>query len=226
MDKAEGEEVMPHPTGGYKNSKGERIPGVTTVIGRFKESGALINWAYKRGKDGLELYESRDKAAELGTIVHSMVELFIEGEAPTFDISLSDEDYESVLSAFDAFQEWFESNKFKVIEQEVQLISEQYQFGGTPDAIAEDSKGRIVLLDWKTSDGVYTDYLYQLGAYRILWNENNHDRPLTGGSHLCRFAKTHGDFAHHYYPDLSMAERGFIRQRELYDIDKELKKRC
>lgn len=218
---------MPHPTQGYKNSKGEKIPGVTTIIGRFKESGALIRWAYNRGKDGLELYESRDKAAELGTIVHSMVEAYIRCEVwGDLVKDLSPEDYESVKSAFDAFQEWFESNKFKVIEQEVQLISEQYQFGGTPDAIAEDSKGRLVLLDWKTSDGVYTDYLYQLGAYRLLWDEVYPDRPLTGGSHLCRFAKEHGDFAHHYYPDLSKEIEGFILMRRLYEIDKATKKRC
>jgi hypothetical protein len=73
---------MPTPLKGYRNSKGEKVPGTTTIIGRFKESGGLIQWAYNRGKDGLELYESRDKAAELGTIVHSMVEAYIRGEDP------------------------------------------------------------------------------------------------------------------------------------------------
>ena len=217
---------MPHPTGGYKNSKGDKIPGVTTIIGRFKESGGLIRWAYNRGKDGLELYESRDKAAELGTIVHSMVEAYINCE-PWGDLTkeLSPEDYESVISAFTAFQEWFESNKFKVIEQEVKLISEEHQFGGTPDAIAEDSKGRIVLIDFKTSDGVYSDYLYQLGAYKILWNENNPDKQITGGCHLAKFSKEYGDFSHHFFPDITEAERGFLLMRSLYDIDATLKRR-
>jgi hypothetical protein len=135
-------------------------------------------------------------------------------------------DKEQILSAFNAFIEWFEMNKFEVIEQEVQLVSEQHNFGGTPDAIAKDGKGRLVLLDWKTSDGVYSDYLIQLAAYRILWNENHPDNQLTGGSHLCRFSKQGGDFAHYYYPDLSDAERAFILMRELYDIDKTLKKRA
>ena len=217
---------MPHPIGGYKNSKGDKIPGVTTIIGRFKESGGLIRWAYNRGKDGLELYESRDKAAELGTIVHSMVEAYINCELwGDLTKELSPEDYESVISAFTAFQEWFESNKFKVIEQEVKLISEEHQFGGTPDAIAEDSKGRIVLIDFKTSDGVYSDYLYQLGAYKILWNENNPDKQITGGCHLAKFSKEYGDFSHHFFPDITEAERGFLLMRSLYDIDATLKRR-
>ena len=215
---------MPTPTKGYFTKDGERVPGTTTIIGRFKESGALIAWAYKRGKDGLELYDSRDKAAELGTIVHEMVEAYIAHGERIAICGLSDNDNEAVQSAFDAFQEWFESNKFKVVAQEVQLVSEEYKFGGTPDAIAEDGKGRLVLLDWKTSDGIYQDFLYQLAAYRILARENGYI--LTGGSHLCRFAKQHGDFAHHFYPDLTDAVEGFIAMRRLYDIDKELKKRC
>jgi hypothetical protein len=58
---------MAHPKGGYRDADGQRIPGVTTVIGRFKESGGLIRWAYNRGREGEDLYDSRDKAAEAGT---------------------------------------------------------------------------------------------------------------------------------------------------------------
>ena len=219
---------MPTPKTGYFLKDGTRVPGTTTVIGRFKESGALIAWAYKRGKDGLDLYESRDKAAELGTIVHEMVQEYVGGNDPSLIIpgTLTNADRNAIDSAFEAFLEWFEAGSFTIVEQEMQLVSETYKFGGTPDAVARDSKGRLVLIDFKTSDGVYSDHLVQLGAYRILWNECNPDNPLTGGSHLCRFAKAHGDFAHHYFPDLSDAERQFILFREAYDLDKSLKKRA
>ena len=219
---------MPTPKSGYFTKDGTKVPGTTTVIGRFKESGALIFWAYKRGKDGLELYESRDKAAELGTIVHEMVEEYIRGGNPynVVPTAITLEDQAQIVSAFEAFEEWFESNKFQIVEQEIQLVSEIHKYGGTPDAIAIDAKGRLVLLDWKTSSGVYADFLYQLALYRVLWNENHPDNPLTGGSHLCRFAKENGDFAHHFYPDLSDAERGGLMMVELYNIDKGLKKRC
>lgn len=220
---------MPHPTGGYKNKLGQKVPGVTTIGNRFKDSGGLIIWAWTRGRDfpNEELYATRDKAAELGTIVHAMVQEYVELETTMIHgFDLSQEDQDKVMSAFDAFQEWFEMNRFEVLAQEESLVSEQYQFGGTFDAVARDGKGRIVLLDWKTSDGVWPEMLVQLAAYRILWNENHPDLPLTGGSHLCRFAKANGDFAHHYYPDLSDAERQFILLREAYDLDKLLKKRA
>jgi hypothetical protein len=220
---------MPTPSKGYYAKDGKRVPGTTTIIGRFKESGALIRWAYNRGKEGLELYESRDKAAEIGTIVHSMVEEYIKLNDPmeiiAGNLSITEDDEKAIMSSFSSFCEWFESNKFRVVSQEEQLVSEMHRYGGTPDAIAWDIKDRLCLLDWKTSDSVYSDHLYQLGAYRILWNETHPDTPLTGGSHLCRFAKTHGDFAHHFFPDLGVEERGFLIMRELYDIDQVTKKR-
>jgi len=219
---------MPTPRKGYFTKSGEKVPGTTTIIGRFKNSGALIYWAYKRGKDGLELYDSRDKAAEIGTVVHDMVERFIALEDPMKALeALKEEDHKAALNAFNAFDDWFEMNQFKVVAQEVQLVSDIHRYGGTPDAIAEDSKGRLVLLDWKTSSsGVFVDYLLQLGAYRILWNEANPNNQLSGGSHLCVFSKAHGDFSHHHYPNLDEAEEYFLHLRMAYELDSTLSKRA
>jgi hypothetical protein len=75
---------MPHPTKGYFVN-GKKVPGVTSVIGRFKDSGALLYWAFAQGKlaeQGLinNLYDNRDLSAESGTICHSLVEMHIKGE--------------------------------------------------------------------------------------------------------------------------------------------------
>ena len=45
---------MPTPRTGYHTADGTRVPSVTTILGRFKESGALIAWA---GKVGYEHYQ-------------------------------------------------------------------------------------------------------------------------------------------------------------------------
>jgi hypothetical protein len=98
---------------------------------------------------------------------------------------------------------------------EVPLVSGTHRFGGTPDAVGEfDAK--LVLLDWKTGNSVYADYLLQLAAYKELWEENYPDHPITGGFHLCRFGKETGDFAHHYYPALDEAWEAFRYMRTLY----------
>jgi hypothetical protein len=59
-----------------------------------------------------------------------------------------------------------------------------------------------VKLRFPLCNAVYADYLYQLAAYGLLWNENYPDHPPVGGFHLCRFAKEQGDFSHHYFPSL------------------------
>ena len=116
-------------------------------------------------------------------------------------------------------------SKLEIVAQEMQLVSEQYRFGGTPDAIGM-IRGELCLVDWKTSNGIYSDYLLQIAAYRLLWEENHPDQPLNGGFHLCRFSKEHGDFAHHYFRELDDARKMFIHLRAAYEFDATLKKRA
>jgi len=220
---------MPTPKAGYKIA-GEKIPGTTTIIGRFKESGALVGWAYKTGRkhandaskglpDPGSLYAVTDDAANIGTIVHGLVDDDIHGRP----YSLDNQD-PRVLSAFEAYTKWKNQSGALIVATEMPLISTTHRFGGTPDAIAS-IEGQLCLLDWKTSNSIYTDHLVQLAAYRALWNENNSQQPLTGGSHLLRFSKEGGDFTHHYFADLSDAWEQFLLFRRAYDIDKELVKR-
>jgi len=221
---------MAHPAGGYRNAAGERVPGVTTIIGRFKESGGLLYWAFDQGKAAERgeienLYDKRDQAADSGTMAHSMVEAHIDGVdflvPPDTPIAVEAE----ARAAFDAYLSWERMTKLEIVEQEMPLVSEQYQFGGCPDAIGMIDN-ELCLVDWKTSNSIYTDYLVQLAAYQHLYEENFPDKKLTGGFHLCRFAKQHGDFAHHYFPNLDEGWEQFLLFRKAYDLDKQLKRRA
>ncbi len=215
---------MARPKAGYKNSAGERIPGTTTIIGRFKESGGLLQWAFKQGQSGAStLYEQRDKAAEAGTIAHDLIECFILGQTPPV-VNADQQIMEKASNAFRQFCEWHEQSRIEIIATERVYVSEKYQFGGTVDAVGKDAKGRIVLLDWKTSNAVYQDYLIQLAAYALLLEECTEWRPE--GFHLLRVAKESADFAHHYFGELEDAKRAFVLMRELYGIDQVLKKRA
>lgn len=216
---------MPTPRAGYFTRDGRRVPGTTTIIGRFKESGGLLQWAFKQGQEGKShLYEEAEKAAGIGTVVHTMVEAHIKGNAILVQHA-SDEAAAKASSAFNAYLAWSHNFGVRIIEQEIQLVCEEYLFGGTPDALGFVGN-QLCLLDWKTSNGVYSDYLIQLAAYGHLWNVNRPDSKIEGGFHLLRFSKEHGDFAHHYFPDLSEAWEQFVLFRRAYDIDKTLKKRA
>lgn len=65
------------PTQAYKNKAGKRVPSVTTILSRFKDSAALMIWANKEGLEGRPLRgegSTADKAAEAGTLAHAFVE--------------------------------------------------------------------------------------------------------------------------------------------------------
>lgn len=214
---------MATPKGGYFNAAGKRIPGTTTIISRFKESGGLIRWAWQCGMDGIDYEAERDSAATVGTMAHEMVECWILDRDWRPPADADAEAVEKAQGAFGAFLTWARQSSLKVTHTEVRMVSETYQFGGTLDAMLVN--GDLCLGDWKSSNSVHRDYLIQLAAYGMLWRENHPDQPITGGYHLVRFSKTDGDFEHRHFPKLDDAERSFVLMRELYELDKKLKKR-
>lgn len=220
---------MARPIKGYAVN-GEKVPGVTTIIGRFKESGGLLFWAFEQGKAAQrgeieKLYDKRDEAAEAGTLAHAMVEAHIH-KSPLPNLSAhSDDIAKQATQGFKNYLRWQEDNRIEIIHQEVELVSEKYLYGGCLDGIGKDSRGQLCILDWKTSSAIYTDFILQIAAYKALWEENNPFEPINGGFHLLRFSKENADFAHHYWSELDIAWEQFQLLLKAYTLDKQLKKR-
>jgi len=206
--------------------KGVRVPGVTTVIGTSLgwNKGALIHWAWTEGKEGRNYRDTQQSAADAGTLAHAMVEARIRKQEFVPPTTASPDDLRLAGLSFSAFEEWFTSTRIELVETEIHLVSEKYRFGGTPDAIGR-IKGQLSLVDWKTSKGIYAEYLIQLAAYEHLWNLNRKEQ-ITGGIHCARFDKSTGGFSHHWWPSeaLQPAWQSFIRLRDLYDLERQMKK--
>lgn len=216
---------MPRPPSGYFLKEGTRVPSVTTINGRFGDKGQLMFWAFNQGKEGkATLYEESGKAADVGTLAHQMVEARIKGEKTIKAKDIGPELIEKARQAFAMYEVWARQAKVKIIATELDLVSEEYRYGGTPDAIGETETG-LAILDWKTSNGVYVDHLIQVAAYGRLWEENHPESKLTGGYHLLRFSKDYPDFAHRHYSELNDAWEQFKHFRASYELDKLLKKR-
>jgi hypothetical protein len=216
---------------------------VTTVL-KIKDPGALINWAYKTGRDHgmLEgrgepapagLYEGSDVLA-IGTAVHAMCEAWVKGNNPQTVLTEA-LDAKTVVdrdafkrqagSAYSAFEFWCKGTQLTIIDCEVQVISEAHRYGGTLDFIGR-LDGKLVLGDFKTSNSVWPEMLCQLAAYAKAYEETTGSK-IDGGYHLLRFSKENGDFGHHYYPSLDDdAWPAFLHLRALYDLHEKLKKRA
>ena len=216
--------TAPYYVGEGKDKK--RVPGVTTVLSRFKESGGLMHWAWDLGMQGINYRDVRDKAASTGSICHDMIEEFIHGrsevEAESY-VSAPPEDQKRAGQGFDAFHEWWNDSKIELLDTEMHIVSEEFRFGGTPDAVGRDSQGRFVLLDWKTSNNTYLEYIIQLAAYDHLVTLK-YEQPAR--THLLRVGKDFADFHHHSWPRdvIDRAFSSFRQMRWLYDELAVLKK--
>lgn len=222
---------MAHPI--YRHADGSRLPSVTTVLSKYKDPGGLMHWAWREGVEGRDYRETRDAAANAGTLAHDMIEAEIKGEEYKPPPDADPEELARAEKAFDGFKKWAASTKLEVVETEVSLVCDELRFGGTVDALGFCS-GRLALLDWKTSNRIYSDYLVQVAGYRYLWEHGRMNDPeapvpeLLGEEiaelHLLRIGKEWGDFHHHSWPTevLDLAWRKFHRLREVYEIDKPL----
>lgn len=216
---------MPRPKQGYSNAAGQPIPGTHDPINRFLDATALKFWAWKQGKAGISLFDRT--ALDIGTAVHTMIELDLKGR-PQKDIAFYAEqtlkdgdDLGKAIAAFKAWRAWSDKNALKPVAQEIPLISEKHQFGGTPDLIATMGNG-LGLIDFKTSakGDVYPDKLVALAAHGKLWTENHPNQPLTAGYHLIMLAKDGSGFRHYAYADLKPHWKLFKIYLKAYHLDK------
>jgi hypothetical protein len=219
---------MPRPKHGYALKDGTQVPGTTTICGRFKDSGALIYWAWKQGCDGKDLRETVEQAGDAGTCGHDMCEC--ELDSRTFDpTKYAPSTVKLAEHAFLGFLEWKEQTKLKIVWKEESMVSELYRFGGTPDWVV-DINGKLRIIDLKTSNGIYQDYMIQVaGAYTLLWQEHFPDKPLSGID-LLRVSKPKDDddpvsFHHHSWSAEAFApcQEQFLLFRRAFDLDKRLK---
>ena len=181
----------------YKNKNDKRLKSVTTIINGCLgfNKGALIGWTRKHCLNGEYSMKLLNEAGRIGTLAHIMIEEFINGGAVNLDGYTANE-ISQAKTAYYGFYEWQKKNKPKFLHTELKLVSEQYQFGGTFDAVCEVN-GKIVICDWKTSSDVYDEFVIQLGAYRQLIKENLlYD---IRGAILLKLNKEENGYEEHHY---------------------------
>lgn len=148
--------------------------GVTTYLGIVDKSRALITWATELYRDyllslpeiteaaiyeGCNLHQERkEAAAAIGDEVHGWVERYISGETPEMP-----ESREAQIGV-SAFLDWAAEHKVEFLSSERVVYSKKHDFIGKMDIEAK-VKGKLCLIDIKTSNGLYNTYGMQTAAY-------------------------------------------------------------
>ena len=161
------------------------LPGVTSVLGAGFAKGPRFYEYLKNGsKDQLE--KTLQAAGERGDRVHQFVAMLLSGaKLDRFSkvadergnpVELSNDEWDCIL----AFQEFWNRHDTALVAHEfaVYHIGKRASYAGTVDAVVRLRKecgnrycsckefiGKVGLLDWKSSGGIYPDYGAQVAAY-------------------------------------------------------------
>ena len=159
------------------------VPSVTTVVGQTVKNMGLEIWREQWIKRGLE--EARDKrlsgtaisailsaanneasaSAELGTQMHDIIDGLLQGNQ---EIVVPDQ----LEPAVRGFLRWRQAHAdWEYIDSEVAVyfhspLATYMGYAGTVDALFRDPvTERFIIVDWKTSSGIYDSAMMQVAAY-------------------------------------------------------------
>ena len=212
--------AKPHQRYYLKN--GQQVPGVTTALGVIHK-GALVPWANRLGLQGIKTTEYVDEMATIGTLAHEMIAHHLgaaepdPGEYTPNQVSLAE-------NACLSYYEWEKGKKMETILVEAQLVSADYEYGGTVDWYGTID-GVWTLLDLKTSKALYDEHVYQLSAYRHLLMENGHD---VESARLLQIGRSEDEgFSERVYPGISIEPYFdvFCAALDLYNVIRATKRR-
>jgi len=151
------------------SSYGEGNCSVTEVVGMLASPG-LMYWYGKHGIE--ECNRIKKDSQDIGHAVHKAIEGYLEGKTEVGYIGGLEE---SCMTMAGHLVDWCKSVKLKPKLMEEPMISEEHNFGGTPDVITAKQ-----IVDWKT-DSVPKGkaqvrerdfkYLMQHTGYHILYKE-------------------------------------------------------
>lgn len=153
----------------YKNARGEKLPGVTTVLGMLNKP-ALLHWAWGLGKEGINLEAARQKPADIGTVAHALCEAHLRGLELETD-NIAPDMLAKAETAFIKFVSWWDREELVMVHTELPMVSEHMQVGGTLDILAARPSGKFVLVDLKSSKAIYDEMLLQAATYAAIYTE-------------------------------------------------------
>tara|TARA_R110001592_G_scaffold198663_2_gene446948 strand:- start:6 stop:659 length:654 start_codon:yes stop_codon:yes gene_type:complete len=180
----------------YINQEGVRVPSVTTIISQTLgwNKNALLAWTKRMMLGGQDSDKVLNEAGDIGTLTHLLIEAHQQG----FDVDTKDYSYnqeKAAMKAFAGYLQWYKKVEFKALKNELLLVNEELQVGGTIDCIGRMGED-LVVVDWKTSKYLYAENKLQLAAYTYMFEQAQPKANVAYGL-VMRFGKDDGKFHQH-----------------------------
>lgn len=204
----------------YYTKNGELTVGVTTALSVLSKP-SLINWAWNCGLKGEDYKKVRDVGGEVGTITHLLTTSELQNVVPDLK-EFRQNDIDSATLCLNSFHEWRKGHTLEVIHVEKPLVSEKYRYGGTPDFLGYVN-GELELIDFKSSNGIWNDYYYQVAAYHNLERENGYEQLKK--ARILRFSKGNNvEFEDRLVTSFSKEFDLFLHCLAIYNLLKDMRR--
>jgi len=164
---------------------------------------------------------SMDPSASFGVESHDMIENIIKSGSMDEDGIICPE---HLIPVKQSFFRWYKREKeirnMEIIHTELPLVSQQYGFAGTADAVARVSikgESKIIVLDWKTSNNLRNHYALQIAAYSKLYEETFNE-PVYAGV-VIKFSKVNADYEVRSVTNLEKVFDSFMNYKNVWDLE-------
>jgi len=160
-------------TKGYYHLAENRVYPSVTTVGQIIFKPNLARWIQNRciekalefpDKSISEIQKEVDKvknnAGSVGRRSHHILEKAGPSKVILKDV---DNDIKPYAKAFNAFRS---SLKYEILDQELTVWSDIYQYAGTIDVVIKTFYGEVWIVDYKTSNYLHKSYDLQLAAYK------------------------------------------------------------
>lgn len=154
-------------------------PSVTSIVDGTLRSYGLEVWKASHISRGLSSAEGKvltpeiissvlnaapeeaSRAALVGSELHTVIDLMLQGDDVEVPVQLE--------PAIIAFNRWRSIHDWEYIDSEVAVYKYDPTTGviyaGTIDALFKDEWGDFIIVDWKSSSGIYESAMLQVSAY-------------------------------------------------------------
>ena len=213
---------------------GEGLASVTGITGTINKPqligwavGECVNYLIEKIKPGASFDEvalaelfseakkahtkSRDKSANIGTLVHEWIRKYIKKENLEMPIN------EQLRTSINNFLSWEKDHKVKFLTSEQVIYSKKYNYCGTFDnnAIVD---GELTLIDMKTSSGVYDEMFAQLAGYEQARCEEFPEEKYKKRGILWISRNGDFDFVESKFPEIALGM--FLGAREIFNAQR------
>lgn len=203
--------------------------GTEAVIMEYKDFEKAVFSAKTAHKDRLE------DAGQVGNSVHDWVERYIK-------LRIGGHSTEEILSQFPfdpraengctAALGWMLAHNVRWVAAEKKIYSKEFEIPGTMDGIARtDScsdpkccsqafKDHLSVIDWKTSNQLYLEYIMQVSTYEVAEREENGTQ--YDDAWIIRLGKEDGEFEP-WYLDQEGLQLGWKAFRSAFSLTKDIR---